>query len=324
MTSISLPKSPKHEMLDENSSRFVIEGCYPGYGTTLGNSLRRVLLSSLPGNAAVSVKIKGATHEFATLPGVVEDVVQIILNLKSVNFKLNDVEEATVFLKVKGEKEVTAKEFKTTSEVEVMNKDQRIATTTSKKAELDLEVKVEKGLGYVPVEQQDREEKEIGTIAIDAVYTPIKRVNFIVDNMRVGKRTDYDKITLDIVTDGSLTPQEAYEQAIEILMSQYNAIAEVKEAGEEEDKKEAKEEVVEIAEEIVEEKEEAPSEDIPTEELNLSTRTINILVDNNLKTVGEIAALTEEDLTNLEGMGEKGVKEIRKAIGTFGITLTSK
>lgn len=317
MLSVSLPTSPQFEEIDKNTGRFTIKGCYPGYGTTLGNSIRRVLLSSLPGNAAVSVKIKGITHEFTTVKGVMEDAVQIILNLKSVRFKLNGVQEATIFLKAKGEKEVTAKDFKTTSEVEVVNPEQYIATLTSSSAELDMEVKVEQGLGYVPVEQQEREEKEIGTIAIDAVYTPIKRVNFLIENMRVGKRTDFDKITLDIVTDGSITPEDAYTQAVEILMSQYNAIATIggKEEAEEEEETPAEEE-----KEEKEAKEEEQSE-VEVSELNLSTRTQNVLEAADVKTVSQIAAMTEEELSELEGMGEKGIKEIKKAIGGLGITL---
>lgn len=320
MLSVSLPQAPLHEDLGENTGKFVIKGCYPGYGTTLGNSLRRVLLSSLPGNAAVSVKIKGITHEFATVDGVMEDAVQIILNLKKVRFKLHGVEEATIFLSVKGEKEVTAADFKTTSEVEVVNKDQAIATTTSASAELELEVKVQRGLGYVPVEQQEREEKEIGSIAIDAVYTPIKRVNFVVDNMRVGKRTDFDKITLEVVTDGSISPEEAYAQAAEILLEQVTSIAQL---GEEEIVEAEVEETKEVAEEKEEEKEERKPEDTPISETGISTRTMNVLEAAEFATVGQVAEKTEEEILELEGMGDKGIKEIKKAIGTLGITLKS-
>lgn len=323
MLSVSLPSASKYEKLDVNSGLFIINGCYPGYGTTLGNSLRRVLLSSLPGNAAVSMKIKGTTHEFTTIKGVVEDVVQIMLNLKLVRFKLYGVEEATIFLKVKGEREATAKDFKTTSEIEVVNPNQHIATLTSSAAELDMEVKVERGLGYVPVDQQDREEKEIGTIAIDAVYTPIRRVNFSVENTRVGKRTDFDKITLKVVTDGSITPEEAYTQAVEILISQYNSISSVSEQDEEIE--------VEGDEKKVEKKDsgqgldkkEEKADDVMIKSLNLSTRTLNVLETNSIQKVSDISALSEEELKEMEGMGDKGIKEIKKAIGTLGITLKS-
>lgn len=320
MLSVSLPQAPLHEDLGENTGKFVIKGCYPGFGTTLGNSLRRVLLSSLPGNAAVSVKIKGITHEFATIDGVMEDAVQIILNLKKVRFRLHGVGEATIFLNVKGEKKVTAKDFKTTSEIEVVNQDQIVATTTSPSAELELEVKVQRGLGYVPVEQQEREEKEIGSIAIDAVYTPIKRVNFVVDNMRIGKRTDFDKITLEVVTDGSIAPEEAYSQATEILLEQITSISQIGE------------EIEEIEEIQVEEKPEVKNEkkvvekkpeELLISELGISTRTMNVLEAAEFMTVGQVAEKTEEEILELEGMGDKGVKEIKKSIGTLGITLNS-
>lgn len=318
MLSVTLPNAPQFEEIEKNAGRFIIKGCYPGYGTTLGNSLRRALLSSLPGNAAVSVKIKGITHEFTTVKGVKEDAVQIILNLKHVRFKLSSVDEATIFLKVKGEKEVTAKDFKTTSEVEVVNPDQKIASLTSASSELDLEVKVERGLGYVPVEQQEREEKEIGTIAIDAVYTPIKRVNFTIDNMRVGKRTDFDKIVMDVFTDGSITPQDAYTQAVEILMAQYNSIAALEDI---EKEVEAEVEVVEKKEKKDKVKKEEKNDEGAVPDLNLSTRTQNVLDAAGVKKVDALVALTEDELRNLDGMGDKGIKEIKKAIGSLGYTL---
>lgn len=327
MQSISLPKPPKYQEIDEKSGQFIIEGCYPGYGTTLGNSLRRVLLSSLPGCAAVSVKIKGVTHEFTTLKGVMEDMVQIILNLKHVRFRLNEVEEATIFLKIKGEKEVTAKDFKSTSEIEVINIDQHIATLASSSAVLDMEVKVNRGLGYVPAEQQEQEEKEIGTIAIDAVYTPIKRVNFNVENMRVGKRTDYDRITLEVFTDGSITPQEAYNQAVETLMAQVHAISEAASTPEEEVETEESQE--DETEEKPKETKKAPKkseeniDEKPLDELKLSTRILNVLKSNDLERVSQVAALKEEEVGNLEGMGQKGIKEVKKAIGVLGVTLKS-
>lgn len=322
MHSVSLPKAPKYvESEVKNSGSFVIEDCYPGYGTTLGNSIRRVLLSSLGGAAITSAKIKGVTHEFTTLKGVMEDMVQVILNLKQVRFKLHGVESATVVLKVKGEKKATAKDIKTTSEVEVVNPEQHIATLTGSSSELEIEMKIEKGLGYVPVEQQEREEKEIGAIAIDAVYTPIRRVNFVVDNMRVGKRTDYDKITLDVTTDGTITPQDAYEQAVEILMGQFNAISKI--GADEENIREA-----EVVEEPKEEKEEdaiaEPEQQHNLASLKLSTRTMNVLESNNIGEVDQIAQMTEQELGKLDGMGEKGIKEIKKAIGSLGITLKSE
>lgn len=320
MFSVSLPKAPKYEQLDNNTGRFIIEECYPGYGTTLANSLRRVLLSSLGGSAVISAKIKGVTHEFTTLKGVMEDMVQVILNLKQVRFKLHGVESAVATLKVKGERAVTAADIKGTSEVEVVNPTQHIATLTSSAAELEIEMKIEKGLGYIPVEQQIREEKEIGAIAIDAIYTPVRRVNFVIDNMRVGKRTDYDKITLDIVTDGTISPEEAYTQAVKILLDQFSSIAGM---GAEEVALEetAVESPIEVKAEVLAQ---AAPITVGVENLKLSTRTSNVLEANNIMTVDQISAMTEVELRDLEGMGEKGIKEIKKAIGTLGITLKSE
>ncbi len=231
MHTISLPQEPKYTELSPSHGKFEILGCYPGYGTTLGNAIRRILLSSLEGAAITSVKIKGVMHEFTTIPGVMEDVVQIILNLKQVRFRMTGDEPVQISLKSKGEGKATAALFKTPTGLEVVNPEQVIATLSDKKAEIDMEVVVARGIGYIPVEQQERE-KEIGMIAIDTIYTPVKRVNFEVEHMRVGKRTDYDKITLEIMTDGTIAPDVAFGKAVSILMSQFAALAieEVKDA----------------------------------------------------------------------------------------------
>jgi len=316
---VSLPQKPKYTPIDEKSGVFEIPGCYPGYGMTLGNALRRVLLASLEGAAITSVKINGVSHEFSTLDGVMEDAVQIILNLKKIRFKLHSDEPVKVSLKFKGEGKVTAKEIKCPSSVEVVNKDQIIATVTDKKTELELELEISKGLGYVPIDQQERPEKEIGVIAIDAVYTPIQRVNYEVENMRVGKRTDYNKITLEIVTDGSITPEEAFTKAVAILVEQFSVLGgiEVVEAGKE---AEAKEEEASEAKEAVEE-EADPLKIKVTDLKNLSTRTLNVLEAGKIVKVKDIVKHSEEELRDLEGMGDKGIKEIKKSIGEFGITL---
>lgn len=227
MQIITSPQAPKYTSLGDNHGKFEILGCYPGYGTTLGNALRRVLLSSLEGAAIKSVKIVGVSHEFSTIDGVMEDVVQIILNLKQVRFKLHGDEGVKVTIKSKGEGVVTAGSIKAPSNIEIVNPDQVIATVTDKKTELEMEIEIDKGLGYVPVEQREHEEREIGVIAIDAIYTPVKRVNYEIENMRVGKRTDYDKITLEVITDGSASPIEAFEKSVAILVSQFSAIAEM-------------------------------------------------------------------------------------------------
>lgn len=227
MQIITSPQKPKYTALGENHGKFEILGCYPGYGTTLGNALRRVLLSSLDGAAAKSVKITGVSHEFSTITGVMEDVVQIILNLKQVRFRLHGDETVKVTLKSKGEGPVTAASIKAPSSVEIVNPDQIIATITDKKTEFEMEIEIDKGIGYVPVEvreREEREDREIGVIAIDSIYTPVKRVNYEIENMRVGKRTDYDKVTLEVITDGSIQPTEAFEKSVAILVSQFSSL----------------------------------------------------------------------------------------------------
>lgn len=224
---IAIPQKPQYTALGEHHGKFEILGCYPGYGTTLGNAIRRVLLSSLEGAAIRSVKIAGVTHEFATIPGVMEDVVQILLHLKQIRFRLHSDEPVKLTLKAKGEGVVTASAFKAPSSVEIVNGDQIIATISDKKTELDMEIEIDRGLGYVPVEAREREEREIGVIAVDSIYSPVKRVNYEVENMRVGKRTDYDKITLEVITDGSITPEVAFSKGVAILMEQFTALSEL-------------------------------------------------------------------------------------------------
>ncbi len=322
MQSITLPQKPKFTSLEGNTGKFEIEGCYPGYGTTLGNALRRVLLSSLSGSAITSVKIKGVTHEFSTVPNVLEDVIQIILNLKQVRFKSFSDEPVKVSLKVKGEKVATAGMIECPSNVEVVTKDAHIATITNPKGELEMELEIRNGIGYVPVEQQERGEKEIGVIAVDAIYTPIKRVNYNVDNMRVGKKTDYEKITLEITTDGSIDSKEAFGSAVAILAEQFSVFSTL--AATEKKVAEVKE-VVEAAEEVApvasEDKKEDPKKVEVTTLKNLSTRTLNVLETNKIETIGAIIKMTEAELTDLDGMGAKGVKEIKKAIGDYGVNL---
>ncbi|HHE46047.1 MAG TPA: DNA-directed RNA polymerase subunit alpha, partial [Candidatus Moranbacteria bacterium] len=303
---------------------------YPGYGTTLGNALRRVLLSSLPGAAITSVKMKGIKHEFSTIPNVMEDVIQIILNLKQVRFRIFDNKAVQASLKVKGEKSVNAGMIKCPSNIEVVNKEAHIATITSAKGEIDMEIEINAGIGYVPVERQDREKKEVGVIAIDAIYTPIKRVNYTISNMRVGKRTDFEKINLEVVTDGSLTPLEAFSEAVDILVNQFSGMKTVQDANKINQEVKEKEEKIASKknEKIAKAKKEAKKEEIPNPEKivvtdlkNLSTRTLNILEKNKIKNVGDIAKLEENQILEFSGMGAKGVKEIKKAIGDFGLNL---
>lgn len=318
MQAITLPQKPKYIPLDEKTGKFEIDGCYPGYGTTVGNALRRVLLSSLPGSAITSIKIKGVKHEFSTIPNVLEDVIQIVLNLKQVRLKSHKDEPVTVTLSVKGEKVITAGMIKCPTDVEVITKDAPIATITNAKGEFDMDMEVENGIGYVPVDQQLREKKEVGMIALDAIYTPIRRVNYTIENMRVGKRTDFEKIILEVTTDGSISPKDAFAQAVKILSDQFSVLTTIKEV------EEAVEQ--EVAEVVVEaEVAEVITEDVTKTEVtalkNLSTRTLNVLEKANIATVADIVKLTEVQVGELEGMGAKGIKEIKKAIGDFGINL---
>lgn len=222
-----IPLSQTTKLVEKkgNSAVFDIEALYPGYGVTIGNTLRRVLLSSMEGAAATQVKIKGVSHEFSTIPGVLEDVVTILLNLKQLRFKMYNEESTRATLRVTGEKEVNGSNFKLPPGVELINKDVHIATLTTKTAELEMELQIEKGVGYVPAEARTKGKKdEIGVIALDAIFTPVRQVSFKVENMRVGERTDFDKISLQIETDGTMAPEAALWRAAEILRSQFELI----------------------------------------------------------------------------------------------------
>ncbi len=231
---ISLPLAPKVTKKDKNKAVFEMDGLYPGYGVTIGNTLRRVLLSSLGGVAVTEVKIKGAAHEFSTITGVLEDVIAILLNLKNLRFKIYEGVSQKVSLAVKGETEVTGDDFKLSPQVKLANPKQHIATITDKKTELEIEITLEKGVGYEPKDHRKIKKPEIGAIMLDAIFTPIKNVNFSVENMRVGDRTDFDKLSLEIETDGTISPEEAFYEAVDIILKHFNIIFEGKSAGEDE------------------------------------------------------------------------------------------
>ena len=321
-TNISLPKAPKLvSQISPNRAVLEIEELYPGYGLTVGNALRRVMLSSLPGAAITSIKIKDVSHEFSTLPGVLEDMVEIILNLKQIRFKIYSDEPQTLTLKVKGERKILAKDIKTVSQVEVVNPDAHIATLTSNKASLEMEIKVEKGLGYSAIESRKREKQEIGAMAVDAIFTPIKMINFEVEDMRVGDRTNYNRLIFDIETDGTVTPAEALTKAANLLIEHFKIIiAPIKTATIE--KKEETKEEKSLREETF--KEEFDVTKTKIEDLKLSNRTQNILLNNHIKTVAGLLRLNERELLDLEEIGEKALKEIRKALGKLGLTLKPK
>ncbi len=227
ITNLSNSVQIKKVSESETEGVFEIEGLYTGYGLTVGNALRRVLLSSLPGAAITQFKIKGVGHEFTTVPNVTEDVVEIGLNLKKIRFKLFGDEPQIITLKVKGEKEVTSADIEGNSNVEVMTPDIHIATLTSKSAEFDLEIKIERGLGYVPVEARKFEKLPIGTIALDAFYSPVMRANFVFENMRVGDQTDYNRVKIEIRTDGTISPSSALQNAAVILKDHFEKITSI-------------------------------------------------------------------------------------------------
>lgn len=314
---ITLPSKPKVLTEDAFKGTYEIEGLYPGYGHTLGNSLRRIILSSLLGAAITTVKIEGAAHEFSTLEGVKEDVITILLNLKKTRFKLTTMEPQTVTLMVKGAKAVTAGDITVSGQVEVLNPELHIATLTDKNASLTIEMVVTKGFGYVAKEVHQKEKVDIGTIALDAIFTPIRRVNYEVDNMRVGDRTDYNRLKLTVETDGTIAPRRALESSIEIMINQLKAVIGFVE----------KKEIEAIAEEETIEKpakkESIDSEFLKTriENLDLSTRTNNALAGANIRTVGGLTRKTEEDLLEIDGLGDKGIQEIKRALSVHGITL---
>jgi DNA-directed RNA polymerase subunit alpha len=226
MENIPLPEKFEVKKIGEHQADVTIEPCYPGFGTTIGNALRRVLLSSLSGAAVTAVNIKGVTHEFSTIPGVKEDVVEILLNLKKLRFKLHSSEESRATLKIKGEKKVKAKDLKTPSDLEIINGDCDIATITDKNAELEIELTVMPGRGYIPVENMDNKKLALGTIAVDAIFTPIKNVNFNVVNVRVGQMTNFDRVILTISTDGTISPEDAIKKAAKILTDHFSHISE--------------------------------------------------------------------------------------------------
>ncbi len=328
MNIITLPKSPKLVKKEGNLGIFEIDDIYPGYGVTLASALRRILLSSLPGAAATSAKIKNVSHEFSTLPHVKEDIVEIILNLKQIRFKLYGEEPVKVSIAAKGERKVTAADIKASSQVEVINKKAPIATLTNKNAELDIELTVEKGLGYLATEHQLKTKKEIAVIAIDAIFSPIRKIGYEVENARVGQRTDYNKLTFEIETDGSIEPEDALSQAADILIKQFGAIKLISRNNAADDEV-APASPAEAGKNIIIEKSESENDAQSAEsillksieDMNFSTRTMTTLKENKLKFAGAICKKTEKELLELPKMGAVAVKEIKKELGKLGLVL---
>ncbi len=309
MENIPLPKKVSFEDLGNNKYKLVMEPLYPGYGVTLGNSLRRVLLSSLPGAAVVAVKIKGVDHEFSTISNVKEDVIEIILNLKQLRMKVFTDQPVKLELHVKGEKVVTAADFKKNSDVEVINTDLHIATLDNKNSDLDMEVIVQTGRGYVPVEQRENEKLEIGQIAVDAIYTPVRNVNYDINNVRVGQITNYDELILTIETDGTITGRDAIDQAAGVLMDHFALFGK-------NNLKDPADEVAPVLDTAVEEGLKTPEED-DLKSLGLSNRSYNALLKNNITKISELSSLNHDQLLQVEGLGDKSIEEIERLIATY-------
>jgi len=300
---IQLPElKPVHE--EGNKATFAIEPLYSGYGMTLGNSLRRVILSSLGGAAVTAVKIDSVAHEFSTIEGVKEDVVEIILNLKKLRFRVFSDEPQFLVLTASGKGEVTAESIKTTSDVEIVNPEQLIATLDNAKVKLGMEIKVEKGRGYVPVENRESEKLEVGMIAVDALYSPVQRVRYNVENTRVGQMTDLDRLVMEIETDGTVTPAEAISQAAEILVEHFQIVAG---------------NPVGVAQGVqAEVGTDTGAAKINVEEINLSPRTTNALINNEIKTVKDLLKLSDNELRELKGFGSKAYDEVKDKIAELG------
>lgn len=294
---------------------YEIDGLYPGYGHTLGNSLRRIILSSIPGASITSLSIDGVKHEFSTIDGIKEDVIGIILNLKKIRFKLHGDDAQKATLHIKGSKTITANDITLPSQLEVMNVDQYICESTAKDVNIAIELTVEKGLGYVPREVLQKEKAEIGSIMLDASFTPIRRASYEVENMRVGDRTDHNRLRVTIETDGTITPHEALENSIQTMITQLQSIvgfrAEVIEKKEEQS----------ISKPLEDKEEENDATKVKIEDLGLSTRTENALVGASIRTAGGLSRKSEEDLLSVDGLGEKGINEIKKALGELGLSL---
>jgi len=308
---------PKRVEIDQGSStktygKFVCEPLERGFGITIGNSLRRILLSSLQGAAIVSVRFDGVRHEFSTIPGVLEDVADIILNLKEIRPKLIDVEEAVIHVSKSGEGEVTAKDIETHGLVEIMNPGQHIATL-NKEANLNMEINVRSGKGYIPIERTKEKDQPIGVISIDAVFSPLEKVNYVVTNARVGQITDYDKLTLEVWTDGSLSPEDAVAFAAKILKEQMNPFISFEEEPEPVDEEEEEKEV-ELNENLFR----------PVSELELSVRSANCLKNANITMIGELVQKTEQEMLKTKNFGRKSLNEIKSILDEMGLSLGMK
>ncbi|ANX10569.1 DNA-directed RNA polymerase subunit alpha [Fictibacillus arsenicus] len=310
MIEIEKPRIETVEISDDATyGKFVVEPLERGYGTTLGNSLRRILLSSLPGAAVTSIQINGVLHEFSTVEGVVEDVTTIILNLKKLAMKIYSDEEKTLEIDIQGEGVVTAGDITHDSDVEILNPDLHIATL-AKGAHFQMKLHAKRGRGYVQAEGNKREDLPIGVIPVDSIYTPISRVNYQVENTRVGQVTNYDKLTLDVWTDGSIRPEEAVSLGAKIISEHLNIFVGLTDQAQNA--------------EIMVEKEEDQKEkvlEMTIEELDLSVRSYNCLKRAGINTVQELANKSEEDMMKVRNLGKKSLEEVQEKLDELGLSL---
>jgi DNA-directed RNA polymerase subunit alpha len=306
-------EKPKIELIDSSEekhyAKFVVEPLERGYGITLGNSLRRILLSSLPGAAVSSIKVQGILHEFSTIPGVVEDVAELILNIKTIAAKMYIDEPQTLIVEAQGAGEITAGDIVTGPDVEIINKDLHIATL-DENANLYLEMKMVKGRGYVPADQNKRDDMSIGEIAVDSIFTPVKRVNYHVSDTRLGQDGKYDKLTLEIWTDGTIMPDESASLGAKIMNEHLNLFIEMTEH------------VSNV--EIMVEKEEEDKEkvlEMTIEELDLSVRSYNCLKRAGINTVNELTNKSEDDMMKVRNLGKKSLEEVQHKLVDLGLVL---
>ena len=298
---------------DKKYGRFVVEPLERGYGTTLGNSLRRILLSSLPGSAVSNVKIDGVLHEFSVIPGVKEDVTEIILNLKCLAIKNTSegTESKVAYIDVEGEGEVTAKDIKADSDIEILNPDLHIATLSGgPNSKLYMEITISKGRGYVGADKNKKEDQPIGMLPVDSIFTPVTRVNFLVENTRVGQITDYDKLTLEVWTNGTIAPDDAVSYGAKLLNEHLALFIDLSDNAKNT--------------EILVEKEEGKKEkvlEMSIEELDLSVRSYNCLKRAGINTVEDLACKTEEEMMKVRNLGKKSLEEVLNKLAELGLAL---
>jgi DNA-directed RNA polymerase subunit alpha len=304
--------TPKVEYaeLSDTYGKFVVEPLDRGFGVTLGNSLRRVLLSSITGAAVTSVKIDGVLHEFSTIPGVVEDVTQIVLNLKELTLRLYTDKPKLLRLDVKGKKDVTAGDIQEDPEVQILNPTLHLATLDKKDTRLAMEIVVERGKGYVPAERHRRSEHVIGVIPIDSIFSPVQKVNYTVEDTRVGHATDLDRLVLEIWTDGSVRPEEALQEASRLLIDHFRLFAGI-----------ADETSAGAAFNVAEDPDKARLMAMPIEELDLSVRPYNCLKRAGIQTVGDLVKKSEEEVAAVKNFGRKSLDEVKEKLAAHGLSL---